>query len=181
MHRDCHLAAGAGPNFLPSLVISSSNRLRAFFQVWGYSGTAQAPFARHEFSPGLPPQPPCPRQSLCAWQVWARAVAHLPCPAHSLSLVLALPLHVFKPRQICGSPNSGFLAAGWLPCPDWFWATASSACEPANSPPKAAAASCENRRRSIVTGSIHTAPKSVHLQCVRPLWYPIHRSVTNGF
>ena len=61
--------AGAGPTFLPSLAISSSNRLRALVQVLVAIGTPHSPLPLQAFSPGVAPQPPWPRQSLAAWQV----------------------------------------------------------------------------------------------------------------
>lgn len=57
---------GAGPTFLPSFFISSSNRLRAFFQAPSESGTPHSPLPLQAFSPGCSPQPPWPLQAFSA-------------------------------------------------------------------------------------------------------------------
>src|SRR5690242_15465863 len=102
---------GASPNFLPAFFISSSNRLRAFFQAAVESGTPHSPFPLQAFSPGLAPQPPWPLQSFSAWQVWALAVAQVPCPAQSFFLLAPFPLQVLMPRQTCGSESKGFFSS----------------------------------------------------------------------
>src|SRR5262249_45138891 len=86
---------GASPNFLPALVINSSNRLRALGQVLSLSGTSQPPLPLHSFSPGCSPQPPCPLQSFMPLQSCAATVAQWAWPAHSLVVpFLPLFLHV---------------------------------------------------------------------------------------
>src|SRR6516225_11344553 len=104
MVAPCPYLAGAAPNFLPALVISSSKRLRALGQVLSLSGTSQPPLPLQSFSPGCSPQPPCPLQSFMPLQSWAFTVAQWAWPAHSFVVpFLPLFLHVLMPRQTCGS------------------------------------------------------------------------------
>src|ERR1700752_1220978 len=95
---------GGSPNFLPALVISASNCLRALGQVLSLKGTSQPPLPLHSFSPGCSPQPPCPLQVFMPLQSWAATVAQWAWPAHSLVVpFLPLFLQVLMPRQTWGS------------------------------------------------------------------------------
>src|SRR5487761_325020 len=93
---------GAGPTFLPSFFISSSKRLRVFFQAASLSGTPHSPLPLQAFSPGCWPHPPWPLQAFSPWQVCFSAVWQAPWPAQAFFLSLPLALQVFRPRQTCG-------------------------------------------------------------------------------
>ena len=109
--RTIYFFAGAGPTFLPALVINSSKRLRALVQASALSGTAQVPIPLHLFSPGAAPQPPWPLQAFNVrthgpWP-WRRR----PCPHKRSPCPRPFPLQVFRPRQTCGSLKSGFTSS----------------------------------------------------------------------
>ena len=89
---------GASPNFLLSAFISTSKRLRAFFQASFARGTWQSPCPLQVFSPGFSPQPPCPLHSFEPPQECFLTVAQAPVPAQLFFLSAPLPLQVFNPR-----------------------------------------------------------------------------------
>ena len=137
---------GAGPTFLFSLAINSSKRARAFFQLLLDIGTPHSPMPLQLFSPGLAPQPPWPRHSLSAWQLWALAVAQAPGRRRRYPWRPPSPLHMLMPRQTCGSPSMGFLFLSFFGASSAAKAACSRA-EPAISPPIAAAVKRSKSRR----------------------------------
>src|SRR5436309_6895931 len=159
--------AGAGPSFLPALVIAASKLARPFFQPSPASGTLQPPLPLQEFSPGLSP-PPNPLQEFMPLQPCAATVAQVPWPAQSFLPLTPSPLHEFRPQHRCCSLAAAFSSAKRV---------RPASIDPATAPPKAARASLVKSR--LFTSSIFiSASRRRLIACQRFGWRMIHRLTT---